>query len=90
MTSLSSLFNFSGLIANNYAVHQIDYVLLTLIKSPKSLSLVAITVIVSLVTGKKENAVSTATLINVVVFSIGLFLFNYDVQYSLLANLWPF
>ena len=72
------MFNFTGLISNNFAVHQIDYVLLTLIKSPKSLSLVAITLLVSLFTGK-PTSLSRATLLNVIVFTAGLVLFNLEV-----------
>lgn len=73
-------------MANNFAVHQIDYVLLTLIKSPKSLSLVAITLLVSLFTGNKDAQLSKATLLNVLIFSVGLFFFNLDVGVSHEAN----
>ena len=75
---LSSLSNFIGLCCNNYAVYQIDYVLLTLIKSPKSLSIVAISLTVGLLIPAKKSPISRQTIINVVIFSIGLILFNYQ------------
>jgi len=74
---LSSLANFAGLCCNNFAVIQIDYLLLTLIKSPKSLSIVAIALIVGVFRPHKEKQIERDTIINVVIFSIGILLFNY-------------
>jgi hypothetical protein len=78
----SSLSNFIGLSLNNAAVHRIDYVLLTMIKSPKSLSIVGITLIVGLLNPSKYQAIERSTIVNVLVFSAGLFLFNLTVPFA--------
>lgn len=76
----SSLCNFVGLSLNNAAVQRIDYLLLTMIKAPKSLSIVGITLVVGLLSPSNYQPVERSTVLNVLVFTAGLFLFNLSVD----------
>ena len=75
----SSLFNFVGLSLHNAAMQRVDYLLLTMIKAPKSLSIVGITLVVGLLSPSKYQPIERSTLVNVLVFTAGLFVFNLSV-----------
>lgn len=74
------MFNCLGLLCGNIAVLELDYVLVTLIKAPKSLSIVFISVVTGLFNKSKAKTIELETIINVVIFTVGLILFNYSVM----------